>query len=516
MSFELLGVLAAPASLAAVSGLASRHPGARPRTVIRAASWAAGLGVLIAVGAAMSVAVGGPATSPLIGLHELGIALRLDALSVTMLLMVTLLGFVVLRFSCTYLDGDRRQGAFIGRIALTIAAVEVLLLSGNLLVLFVAWVGTSLSLHRLLLFYSTRPRARLAARKKFIVARLGDACLLVAFALLYVQLGSGDLATVLSSASSARPDTLLALATVLMAVAALLKSAQFPTHGWLIEVMETPTPVSALLHAGILNAGPFLLLRFAAVMELGYTSSLLLVLFGGFTALFASVALLTQPSIKVALGYSSAAHMGFMLLVCGLGVYPAAALHLVAHSFYKAHAFLSSGSVIDVARSKRVLLANRLRSPWRLAGSVALALLTYLATAVALGLRPWTDPSLLAVGAIVVIGISQLLAPSLDSHASARAMLRTIGLALLVALAFFGLESAAGFLLAGALPQSFGVEAGQLALASVVIGMFALVVLVQMAALSGRSGLARAAHVHLRNGLYANTVFDRLVGGLRV
>ncbi len=127
--------------------------------------------------------------------------------------------------------------------------------------------------------------------------------------------------------------------------------------------METPTPVSALLHAGILNAGPFIAIRMAFVIDGANLATTLLIVVGGLTAVFASVVLLTQPSVKVALGYSSAAHMGFMLMVCGMGIYPAALLHLVAHSFYKAHAFLSSGSAIDEARAAKVALPPTTRQP---------------------------------------------------------------------------------------------------------------------------------------------------------
>ena len=145
----------------------------------------------------------------------------------------------------------------------------------------------------------------------------------------------------------------------------------------------------------------------------------MLIVAGGATALFASVVLLTQPSIKVVLGYSSVAHMGFMLMVCGLGVYPAALLHLVAHSFYKAHAFLSSGSVIDEVRAAKVPLPTRLGSLWRVAASLGLALVIYLPLAVVWGIDLGSDVVLLAIGAILVMGTTQLLAPSIDSTGTA-------------------------------------------------------------------------------------------------
>ena len=133
----------------------------------------------------------------------------------------------------------------------------------------------------------------------------------------------------------------------LLAIAALLKSAQFPTHGWLTEVMETPTPVSALLHAGVINAGGFLLIRFADVMLLAPGVLAALVMIGGFTALFGSLVMLTQPAVKTSLAWSTVAQMGFMIFECGLALFPLALLHIVAHSLYKAHSFLASGGAVE-------------------------------------------------------------------------------------------------------------------------------------------------------------------------
>ena len=194
--------------------------------------------------------------------------------------------------SNNYMDGDDRQGSFIGRLAATIASVQLLVISGNLGLLFIAWVFTSVSLHRLLLFYSERPGAIIAARKKFILARIGDASLLAAITLLYNLFGSGNLEFIFSELRAGiAPENMLSIefAALFLALAALFKSAQFPTHGWLIEVMETPTPVSALLHAGLLNAGPYLIIRMAFVMDASFYAPLLLISIGGFTALFASV-----------------------------------------------------------------------------------------------------------------------------------------------------------------------------------------------------------------------------------
>lgn len=507
-----------PVALGLVAAVATASSGPRPRALERLAVGASVLGALIAPVLIVLLAIHGTMVSPLLGAAGLGLSIRLDPLSVMLFSMVALLALVIIRFSRTYLDGDPRQGAFLGRLAITVASVEMLVLAGNLAVFLAAWIATSLALHTLLVFYAERRGARIAARKKFIAARLGDVAIFGAAVLVYQQVGSGDLGTIFAAAANASPEAsgAFAAAAALLAVAALFKSAQFPTHGWLVEVMETPTPVSALLHAGILNAGPFLIVRFASLMDHGAAAPTLLVVFGGFTALFASVVLLTQPSVKVALGYSSAAHMGFMLLVCGLGVYPAAILHLVAHSFYKAHAFLSSGSAVESAVAARVRAAPRLRSPLRVLASVALGVALYVGFAALYGVDMASHPALLAIGAILVMGLAQLLAPALDSATGPGVIARVSALALAVVVAFFTLEWGFAELLASALPERGEPSSLTLGLAGTVLVSFGLAVALQILG-GGPTGarMRHAAYVHLRNGLYANAIFDRLVGAFR-
>jgi NAD(P)H-quinone oxidoreductase subunit 5 len=513
-------VLLAPLAFLVAALVALRHPGrdvGRSVAVGAAVSW---FGVVVAAGAGLAVALRGAVQSPTLGVEGLGLSVRLDALSTIMLVMVALLAVVIVRYSGRYLEGDERHGRFLARLFTTIAAVEVLILSGNTVLLFAAWVATSLALHRLLVFYRDRRGAVVAARKKFVAARLGDALLLGAVVLLWVEFGTGDLGTIFAEAPgvfAAGGSTMLTAAAICLAGAALLKSAQFPTHGWLVEVMETPTPVSALLHAGILNAGPFLMMRFAFVMDDAAVANAMLIVVGGATAVFASVVLLTQPSVKVVLGYSSAAHMGFMLMVCGMGAYAAALLHLVAHSFYKAHAFLSSGSVIDEARAAKVPLPQRLGRPSRVLASVVVALAMYLPLAWSWGMDLGGDPVVLAIGAILVMGTTQLLAPALDSAGTARAMVRTGLAALSVTTAFFALEVGFHHLLYTTAPHGTGRPAALLGLMAVVLVVFAAVVGMQIVEPARGTGERRRRWaVHLRHGFYANAAFDRLVGAWRL
>lgn len=281
----------------------------------------------------------------------LALSIRLDLLTKLMLLLVSFIALVILRYSRNYLDGDRGQPRYLRAMLLTLAAVSVLVTTNNLLLLTLAWIGTGFGLHQLLTYYGERAPARLAARKKFVLSRLADVLLLVALVLV-----AGSLRTLEIDQIQAQLATLptlppaLAGAALLLAVTAILKCAQLPFHGWLIQVMEAPTPVSALLHAGIVNIGGFVLIRLAALISRSPSAELLLVIVGSVTAVVSALVMTTRISIKVKLAWSTCAQMGFMLLQCGLGAYELALLHLLAHSLYKAHAFLSSGSAVATQR----------------------------------------------------------------------------------------------------------------------------------------------------------------------
>lgn len=496
------------------------QPGAKPEVVKNLSTLSTLVSIIIAAISGFFVWNYKLLETPLLGINGFGLSLRLDPLSTVMLSMIALLGFIIVRFSMNYLDGDNRQGAFIGRLAATIASVQLLVLSGNLGLLFVSWILTSISLHRLLVFYSERPGALLAARKKFILARLGDACLLIAIILLYNQFGTGDMETIFKALTLTQSTGFFVsveLPALFLVFAALLKSAQFPTHGWLIEVMETPTPVSALLHAGLLNAGPFLIIRMAHVVEASTYAPLMLLAIGGLTALFGSIVYLTQTSIKTALGYSSVAHMGFSLLICGLGVYPAAMLHLVAHSFYKAHSFLSSGSIIDAVRVSNAVQPKRLGNPFRISAGILLALVVYGCFAFIWGIDPVNELPLFAIGAIIVMGLSRLFTSALDLKAGLILAFRVSLLAMMVAALFFTLEAGAHHILSSQLPELSTPILAERVLIYILLLAFGATVAIQiLAPMWSSSPRYLALAVHLRNGLYANALFDRMVGALRI
>ncbi|HET8848801.1 MAG TPA: NADH-quinone oxidoreductase subunit L [Marinobacter sp.] len=348
LSHALLAIwLALPLSLLLLAGLASwTRSDKRLTSAWNAAErlFIAGLPLSAVVGiylmfAPQNLAVAGSS----LGVYPSGLA-------VWMALMVGFIAWVILRYARDYLRADPGFRTFLPWFLSTVASVLVLVLTDHLLVLAGAWIGVSLSLHQLLTLYPERRQARLAAVQKFIASRLGDLAIVSAVVLIWQHYGTFRIPELytLAAASPAQSET-LTYASVLLAIAAALKCAQIPFHGWLIRVMEAPTPVSALLHAGVINLGGFLWLRLFPVFD-GFTAGhFLLLLVGGITALVAVFTMMAQTSVKHSLVWSTNAQMGFMLFEIGLGAYTLAFLHLLAHSLYKAHSFLAAGRTVKVS-----------------------------------------------------------------------------------------------------------------------------------------------------------------------
>ena len=508
--------LLAPGVLLGAALYAFAHPGPRPDNVPRLAEGAALVALALSTVAALGLISGGPGTGSFPGPAEIGLTPRLDLISVVMLLLVSFVGWVVLRFAGSYVDGEARQGAFIGWLCATLAAVLLLVQAGHLAQLVVAWFLTSLFLHQLLLFYPDRVEAQRAARKKFVVARLGDLALIGAALLLWKGYGTGDIAAILQAAGAGEAPAGVEWAAGLLALAAILKSAQFPTHGWLTEVMETPTPVSALLHAGVINAGGFLLIRFADVMLLAPGVLALLVMLGGFTAIFGGLVMLTQPAIKTSLAWSTVAQMGFMILQCGLALFPLALLHIVAHSLYKAHAFLASGFGVENVAA--------IRRPGPIAipsgAAVGRAFLAALAIYAVVGWSFGFDaksPQAIALGAILIFGVAYLIAQGLADAAPAELTRKTALYSVAASIGYFALQTGAEWLAQGTLPATPAPGPLQWALIVLAVFSFGLVAVAQaMFPLWAHHPAAAGLRVHLSNGLYANAVFDRILGGWAV
>ncbi|MEM5474625.1 proton-conducting transporter membrane subunit [Hoeflea sp. AS60] len=512
MSIAVLPFLA-PLALAFAAVLAFRGPEMRPARVLRTIEWITLAALAAAVSSGLALLASAPATSGLIGFAGLGFSIRLDAVSAVMLLLVSFVGWVVIRYAATYMDGEARQGSFTGWLCATLTAVMMLVIAGNILQLLIAWIATSLFLHNLLLHYPERVSAQRAARKKWITARIGDAALMLAAVCLYLQYDTGDIADILAAARVSENPSGAAWIGAALALAAILKSAQFPMHGWLTEVMETPTPVSALLHAGVINGGGFLLIRFADVMLLTPGVLAVLVIVGGFTALFGGLVMLTQSAVKTSLAWSTVAQMGFMILQCGLALFPLALLHIVAHSLYKAHAFLASGAAVDsvsaIRRPGPVAIPNGVA----VGRAFLIALVIYAGVGLIFGVDG-KSPQAIALGAILIFGVAYLLAQGLADAAPWALTLRTAIFSVAAAVGYFTLQTGAEWMMAGTLPATPAPGPLQWALIVLALLSFGVVAVAQaMFPFWAYHPAAAGMRVHLSNGLYANAVFDKLLGG---
>lgn len=468
---------------------------AAPRRAAPASGTAFALALLFALGTFRAEA------GPLLGV-------RCDFATRIMLLLVAALGAVVVRFSRTYLDGERELDRYLRWVMLTLSAVTVLVISNSLLVISVAWTATSLALHQLLTFYSDRPAALVAAHKKFLVSRLADGALAVALGLLYTNVGSFDLDRVAAwvHVQPQLPMTMQVGACLLVAAVAL-RSAQLPFHGWITQVMEAPTPVSALMHAGVVNIGGFVLIRAAAWMTHAEPARLLLVTVGLLTAIVAALVMTTRVSVKVALAWSTCAQMGFMLVQCGLGLWSLALLHIVAHSIYKAYAFLSAGAAVEEWKASSFATKSTMPSPLRMVSStiaaLGVALLVLIVLRPSLGLAPLQGPSSLALTLILGLSLVPLMAARPPAHVSVAAMraLQVAGVGLL----YGGWHALAEhmFPAEGAMTNTIGWWMTGVGF----IGLFALKSTLQR---RPSGALARRLHPWLFSGLYLDELFTRV------
>lgn len=448
----------------------------------------------------------------------LNLGVYFDSLAAVMLLLISFIGLIIARYSVRYLAGEATQGRFLRWILFTLGSVLLLILSRNLVMFTAAWMMTSLGLHQLLIHYSDRPWAVWAARKKFLISRLGDLFLIGALVLTWHCFGTFDYSEVFAAAQLSQQalsasSSLIAVTGLLLAFGAMTKSAQFPFHTWLPDTMETPTPVSSLMHAGIINAGGFLVIRLSPLVSTSPAAMELLAVTGAFTALFGGVVMLTQTSVKRSLAYSTMAQMGFMMLQCGLGAYSAALLHIVAHSLYKAHAFLSSGSTLDTAaQTKSTVQLTPARNPFtRLPAACITAVVLSGSLAWMSGIDLANKQGAGILGFILVLALTHVIWRALATD-SWRLATRGIGFAALSCACYL-----AGFLLMDRiLASTVSIRLASPSAMSdpvtalVMIGFLSAAVL-QAAALSGhRSPRLKALYVHAMHGFYLDIPARRL------
>lgn len=409
-----------PALLLAIGSTSSRYADSHVRMMRPIAVTVMAIAFACSIASAGLLAYLGPidiefvrCTWPL----PLNIGVYFDSLSSIMMLLISYIGLIIVRFSTRYLNGELTQGRFFRWILFTLGSVLLMVVSRNLIMFGIAWMLTSIGLHKLLTHYPDRSWAVWAARKKFLISRFGDLLLLIALGLTYYCFHSFDYSDVFAGAKQLSGSTegtsgMLSWIGTLFVIGAMTKSAQFPFHSWLPDTLETPTPVSALMHAGVINAGGFLVIRLSPLVSQSHSAMDFLAMVGAFTALLGGVIMLTQTSVKRALAYSTMAQMGFMMLQCGLGAFSAALLHILAHSLYKAHAFLSSGSVLESAERTRTLNSPKFVGAYALSllpFAVCIAIALESASMQMLGIDFASKPGSLVLGFILTLAITQLV-----------------------------------------------------------------------------------------------------------
>jgi NADH-quinone oxidoreductase subunit L len=274
--------------------------------------------------------------------------LLLDPLSMAFVLLITGVGSLIHVYSVGYMAHDPGRRRFFAYLNLFVAAMLLLVLGNSYLALYVGWEGVGLASYLLIAFWFTRPAAATAAKKAFIMNRVGDVGLLLAIFVMFAQLGTTSFVGVLGNASLLTGGTLTALGLLLL-LGACGKSGQFPLQAWLPDAMEGPTPVSALIHAAtMVTAGVYLIARSAPIYDLTPAARTAVLAVGAITLLIGAIAGCAQDDIKKVLAYSTVSQIGYMFLAVGLGPvgYVAALAHLFAHGFFKAGLFLGAGSVM--------------------------------------------------------------------------------------------------------------------------------------------------------------------------
>lgn len=442
--------------------------------------------------------------------HWIGV--RFDALSATILLLVSFLGAIIARYSKNYLSGDEKQGYFFKWLCITLGSVMALVVAPGLVQFGFAWVATSLGLNKLLIYFPDRLGTVLSARKKSIVSRVGDLCVIGAFSGVFAVYGVQDFEE-LFIVTEAQGNSLANHAWIgwLIIVGALLKSAQFPFHTWLPDTMGAPTPVSALMHAGIINGGGYLVVRLSPVLVNTPGALNLLAICGAVTAVYASMVMLSQTSVKRALAYSTIAQMGFMLLQCGLGAFHIAVLHIVAHSLYKGHAFLSCGSAVETAKKLNAKPHYAQLNPSRIWLAVGVSVAIVVGLAVAFDVRPADKPGMIVLSMVVVMALTQLLWTAMRRGQVGIAFAGTVGVAGSIAALYYllamGTYAVLGSTLPAQVPSSLYFES--------VIAVFLLGFLITSIRFQdGEPGFLSVAtkrrlYVHALNGFYMNTLANR-------
>src|ERR1700754_1542745 len=321
-------------------------------------------------------------------------ALRIDTLTVVMLVVVNTVSALVHIYSIGYMHHDPNRPRFFAYLSLFTFAMLMLVTADNLVQMFFGWEGVGLASYLLIGFWYKKPSANAAAIKAFVVNRIGYFGFALGIFGVFVLFGSVNLGTIFANAATFIPaegapqgaavltflghaldrQSAMTVVCLLLFMGAMGKSAQVPLHTWLPDAMEGPTPVSALIHAAtMVTAGVFMLARLSPLFELSHSALTVVTFIGAFTAFFAATVGLVQNDIKRVIAYSTCSQLGYMFVALGVGAYGAAIFHLFTHAFFKALLFLGSGSVIHAVSDEqdmRKMGGLRTKIPWTFAAMI--------------------------------------------------------------------------------------------------------------------------------------------------
>jgi len=319
-----------------------------------------------------------------VGGMNIPLALRIDALSLTMMLIVTGIGSLIHLYSIGYMHDDERAPTFFAQLNLFSFAMLMLVMGSNFLITFIGWEGVGLCSYLLIGFWYTKPDYNYAARKAFVMNRIGDVGMVLGMVLLFQRFGTLEYASIMDMATGGMDDPLMIAATLFLFIGATGKSAQLPLFTWLPDAMAGPTPVSALIHAAtMVTAGIFLIVRSSVLFELAPFTKDIILWTGTATALIAASVGLFQNDIKKVLAYSTVSQLGYMFVALGMGAYSAAMFHVTTHAFFKALLFLGAGSVIHALGGEQDI-----RKMGGLKGSIKITFITFFVGTIAISGLP--------------------------------------------------------------------------------------------------------------------------------
>jgi NADH-quinone oxidoreductase subunit L len=471
------------------------------------------------------------------------LALSIDRLAAIMMVVISSIGMLIYRYSRRYLQQDPGLARFMTLLALSISTLLFMVASADLVTLFITWQLLSWFLCLLSHNFAHLPTARSSFRT-FIMLRAGDIAFLCGIALAFHLYGTVQIGRLFELAAA--DQTRFALfgngleitgptaVTLLILIGATSKSAQFPLHMWLPDSLYAPTPIHALLHAGIINAGGFLLNRLAPLYALSPVTLHLVLLVGLCTIIFGKCMMLTKNDIKTTLGYSTIGQMGYMMMECGLGAFPLAVFHLIAHGLFKATVFLNCGDVIHKARlyparppKQTTDSPNLLRWVASFFVSLILPLVIIIGVHHALGISYLTQQGIFIFMLFSWVTAAHATLTLFRLDAKWTTMGAVLALIVLVSTAyFFAAEhfsyflypnpgAVAAYFQAAALPEGVFLASAALLVASIIVSWFMLYLHYQDRTAVRRGDIWARAYVFFMNRLYLDGISLRLFDSLK-